>query len=63
MSLAWIATGAGVVEILSWLPSGLLVALCVCTTAAVTWLLLHKFGVSRRAIERIADRKRRECGY
>lgn len=60
---AWIATGIGALEILSWLPSTALVALAVFITAIVTWFLLHKFGIPRRAIERSVERQRRECGY
>jgi hypothetical protein len=63
VALAWIATAAGAAEILFYLPRTWLIALSVPITAVVTWLLLHKFGVSRRAIVRAAEQRRRQLGY
>lgn len=63
VALAWIATTAGVAEILFYLPRSWLIAISVVTTAVVTWLLLHKFGVSRRAVTRSAERRRQQLGY
>jgi hypothetical protein len=63
LALAWIATAAGAAEILFYLPRTWLIAISAVTTAGVTWLLLHKFGVSSRAIARNAEQRRRQLGY
>jgi len=63
VTLAWVATAVGIGEILFYLPRTLLVALSVVAIAALTWMLLHRFGVSRRSADADAERMRRECGY
>lgn len=63
VTLAWIATALGAGEILFYLPRTFLVTLGICMAAAVTWALLHRFGVSRRSIEQATERERRENGY
>lgn len=63
VALAWIATAAGVAEILFYLPRSWLITLLVVNAALLTWSLLHKYGISDGAIEREAERRRRELGY
>lgn len=63
VALAWIATAAGVGEILFYLPRTWLIALAVVMTAVVTWLLLHKFGISHRTIAQDVEHQRRLLGY
>jgi membrane protein implicated in regulation of membrane protease activity len=63
VALAWIATIAGMAEILFYVPRSWLIALSVIVSAILTWLLLHRFGVSRKAIARSADQRRRQLGY
>lgn len=63
VTLAWIATALGAGEILFYLPRTLLVALAILVTAGLSWMFLHRFGVSRDSIERAAEATRRAHGY
>jgi len=62
-ALAWMATAAGMAEILFYLPRTWLITIGVVLTAVVTWLLMHRFGISRKAIARAAEQRRRHLGY